>query len=437
MTPLDRRELLKESARLAAGLAALNSAAPAAAQQTQPGRKASPSEKVVVAVMGVRGRGRGLAAGFANLPETEVAYLCDVDESVIPEVRKDVTGRQKKEPQVTADFRRILEDRSVDALVIATPDHWHALASVLAMQAGKDVYVEKPISHNVREGRVMIQAAERYGRVVQCGTQSRSGAHFRSAVEYLRSGKLGKVLVAKAVNSQRRANIGKKADGPAPSGVDYDTWLGPAPKRPFNPNRFHYNWHWMWDYGTGDMGNDGVHQVDVARWGLGATSPTAVTCSGAKLYFDDDQETPDTQMATIEYPGQMLIFEQRIWAPYREHGYSNGNVFYCENGYLLLGAEGWKAFGPGDEPGPTSGPSERDRAHLEDFVAGVKTRKKTNAAVEDGHYSALACHLANIAYRTGRRLRFDPEKETIPGDREAARLLTREYRKPWTLPSMS
>ncbi|MGV3722151.1 MAG: Gfo/Idh/MocA family protein, partial [Actinomycetota bacterium] len=437
MKQIDRRELLRDSAKIAAGFAALRTAAqalPASAAQGAPGKKASASEKVVLGVVGVRGRGRGLAQNLAALPEAEIAYLCDVDESSFPDSLKGVTNAQKKAPKTVSDFRKILDDPSVDGVVIATPDHWHALISILAMQAGKDVYVEKPVCHNVREGRVMIQAAERYGRVVQAGTQARSGAHFHTAVEYLRSGKLGRVLVAKAINSQRRANIGKKPDSAAPAGVDYNMWLGPAPERAFNPNRFHYNWHWMWDYGTGDMGNDGVHQVDVARWGLGVTAPTAVTCSGGKLFFDDDQETPDTQLVTAEYPGQHLIFEQRIWAPYTENGYENGNVFYCEKGYMLLGADGWKAFGPKNEPGPTSGPSERDRTHLVNFLECVKTRKKPNAPVEDGHYSAMVCHLGNIAYRTGRRLQFDPKSESIIGDKEASAMLTRKYRKPWVVP---
>jgi predicted dehydrogenase len=432
---MDRRDFMRDGARVAAGLAALRAtAAPATAQPAPPARKASPSEKVVVAVMGVRGRGRGLAERFAAQPNAEVAYLCDVDENVFPPAARAVTGRGGRPPRQVTDFRRALEDPAVDALVIATPDHWHALASILAMQAGKDVYVEKPVSHNVAEGRAMVRAAAHYRRVVQCGTQSRSGAHFQSAIEFLRSGKLGRVLVAKAINSQRRANIGKRADEPVPPGVDYDFWLGPAPRRPFNPNRFHYNWHWHWDYGTGDMGNDGVHQVDIARWGLGVTAPTAVTCSGAKLYFDDDQETPDTQHVTLEFAGQMLIFEQRIWAPYHEHGFENGNVFYCENGYMLLGAGGWRVFGERDAAGPTSGGSERDEAHVRNFLECVRSRDQPNAPIEEGHYSALLCHLGNISYRVGRRLRYDPQRETIPGDAEAARLLTREYRRPWVLP---
>jgi predicted dehydrogenase len=310
------------------------------------------------------------------------------------------------------------------------------MATLYACQAGKDVYVEKPISHNVVEGRRMVEAARYYRRVVQAGTQSRSGRHFQEAVEYLRSGKLGKVRVAKAINTQRRENIGKKTDGKAPEGVDYDMWLGPAPKRPFNENRFHYNWHWFWDYGTGDLGNDGVHQIDVARWGLGVAAPVAVTSSGGKLFFDDDQQTPDTQVATFEFDGCMLVYEMRLWSPYKEHGFENGNVFYGDEGYMLLGGNGWRVFGPNDQPGPTSMPTERDNTHLQNFIDCIKSRARPNADVEEGHLSSLLCHLGNIAHRTGRRIRFDPSRETIRDDRDASRLLTRDYREPWTLPKV-
>jgi predicted dehydrogenase len=394
------------------------------------------NERVVLGVMGVRGRGRDLAQQFAALPQAQVKTVCDVDSRVFPAVVRSVERRQKQAPNTVGDFRRILEDREVDALVVATPDHWHALATIYACQAGKDVYVEKPISHNVAEGRRMVEAARHYRRVVQSGTQSRSGSHFREAIEFLRSGKLGKIRLAKAINSQRRANIGRKQDSSPPSGVDYDLWLGPAPKRPFNENRFHYNWHWFWEYGTGDMGNDGVHQVDIARWGLGVTVPNAVTCSGGKLFFDDDQQTPDTQLATFEFDGCHLVYEMRLWSPYKEHGYEQGNIFYGDQGYMHLGADGWRVFGPNDKPGPTSSPTERDTSHLQNFIDCVKSRQRPNADVEEGHYSALLCHLGNIAYRTGRRLRFDPKTEKIADDREASRLLSRDYREPWTLPKV-
>jgi predicted dehydrogenase len=272
--------------------------------------------------------------------------------------------------------------------------------------------------------------------VVQHGTQSRSAAHCQSAVEFLRSGQLGRILMAKAVNNQKRANIGHAKDGPPPPGVNYDMWLGPAPKRAFNPNRFHYNWHWFWDYGTGDLGNDGVHQVDVARWGLGVEYPTAVSGSGAKLHFDDDQETPDTQVVTFEFPGCQLLYEMRLWAPYNDHGFSNGNVFYGEKGVLSLGHDGWHVTWADNKPGPRRGPSDRDEAHRRNFIDCVKARTpdKLNAEIREGHLSALLCHGGNIACRLGRRLEFDEATESFRHDNEANALRTREYRAPYVVP---
>jgi predicted dehydrogenase len=429
MQGINRRGFLKESAGRAAAFAA-------GAGVVTSGRAVAANEKVIVGVMGVRGRGSGLAAGFAGMPDVEVAYVCDVDESLLPPRASTVAETQGRSPEQVTDFRRILENKAVDALVVAAPDHWHALATIRACQAGKDVYVEKPASHNIREGRKMIEAARRYERVVQVGTQSRSGAHFHSAIEFLRSGKLGKIIMAKAINNQKRANIGHAEDGPVPPGVHYDMWLGPAPKRPFNRNRFHYNWHWFWEYGTGDLGNDGVHQVDVARWGLGVEQPTAVSCSGGKFHFDDDQQTPDTQIVTWEYPECQLVYEMRLWAPYSQSGFSNGNIFFGEKGYMVLGAGGWKVVWEGDEPGPESGASDRDDAHRRNFIDCIKARtpEKLNAEIREGHLSAMLCHLGNISYRVGRRLPFDADTESFGRDDEANGYLTREYRSPWVVP---
>jgi predicted dehydrogenase len=394
------------------------------------------NERVTLGIMGVNGRGRALAQGFASLPDAQIKYVCDVDSRVIPKVVAMVASKQGKEPEAIGDFRRILDDKGVDGLIVATPDHWHALATILACQAGKDVYVEKPCSHNVVEGRRMIEAARHYNRVVQVGTQRRSSPFFHETIAYLQSGKLGKIHMAKALNSQKRKDIGHLGDEPVPPGVDYDLWLGPAPRHAFNPNRFHYNWHWFWDYGTGDLGNDGVHHVDVARWGLGMTAPAAVSSGGGKFAFDDDQQTPDTQIATYQAGDALLIYEMRLWSPYGENGLENGNIFYGEHGYMVLGDDGYKVYEKGDKLVDSAiKPKGRGESeHQANFVACIKSRARPNGDIEEGHRSAMFCHLGNIAQRVGRTVRFDADDESIPHDPEAARLLSRTYRDPWNLP---
>jgi predicted dehydrogenase len=412
----------------AVGVAAL--AAPAA--------KGAPADRVNVAVMGIRGRGRGLALGFSGMPDVRVAYLCDVDERLLGPLAKEIAARQSSEPKLVGDVRRALEDPAVDALVIATPDHWHALATIWACQHGKHVYVEKPASHNLWEGRKMVEAARKYGRVVQVGTQSRSAPHYREVIEYVRSGKLGDVHMAKAWNSQLRSNIGHKADSGVPAGVDYDTWLGPAPGRPFNANRFHSAWHWNWDYGTGDMGNDGVHDLDIARWGLGVEAPAAIACAGGKWAHDDDQQVPDTQVVTYTFPDSkaILVYEQRLWSPYVQEGYENGVAFYGTKGYILAGRSGWKLIGAGNKPQATTPRPFSDEPHRRDFLDRIKSGGRPNADIEEGHHSAALAHLGNIAYRVGRALTYDGRAETIVHDDEAARLLRRDYRAPFEVPSL-
>jgi predicted dehydrogenase len=401
-----------------------------------PAAKAAPSERVNVAVMGLRGRGRSLAQGFAGMPEAQVVALCDVDTSTLEPVAREVHERQQNAPKLHRDVRALLEDPSIDALVIATPDHWHALATIWACQAGKHAYVEKPASHNIFEGRKMVEAARKHRRVVQVGTQSRSAPHYIEIMKFLASGKIGTIHMAKAWNSQRRGPIGRAEDTAAPDGVDYDLWLGPAPLRPFNPLRFHSAWHWHWDYGTGDMGNDGVHDLDIARWGLGVTAPSAVTCGGA-LYQNHGWETPDTQFVTFSFPESkaMLVFEQRDWSPYVQEGYENGVAFYGTEGYVLCGRAGWSAFGPRNAPIeiPKS-PAMSDEPHRQDFLTCVKTGKTPAADIEEGHRSSTLAHLGNIAYRVGRSLAFDPATETIAGDSEASALLRRDYRRGFEVP---
>ena len=398
---------------------------------------AAAGERVNVAMIGVRGQGRSLTEQFAALPDVNVAYLCDVDPEVFEPAAKAVETRQGKRPKLVGDLRRVLDDKSIDAVVIATPDHWHAPATILACAAGKDVYVEKPAAHNLREGRLMVEAACRGKRIVQLGTQSRSRPCVQRAIQYVHSGKIGRVLMAKAWDVQLRDYIGHKPDGPVPPGVDYDTWTGPAPALPFNPNRFHYNWHWNWHYGTGDMGNDGVHQLDMARWALGVEHPLEVSGMGRKLFFDDDQQTPDTQNITFNYPGKTLMFELRIWNPYGLEGQDNGVAVYGTGGMVHIGRwEGVWGFKVYDEKGKlvSFDRANEPDAHARNFIDCVRSRKAPNAEIEIGHVSSVHCHLGNIVTRTGRNLKFDPANETIAGDAEASRLLRREYRAHWATP---
>jgi predicted dehydrogenase len=401
--------------------------------------QAAPSDTVTVAMMGVRGRGRALAEQFAGLPDVRIACLCDVDERVFARAAKIVEEKKGAAPRMVADIRRVLDDKSIDAVVIATPDHWHGPGTILACDAGKDVYVEKPASHNLREGRLMVEAARRNRRIVQLGTQGRSRETSAQAAAIVQSGRLGKVLMAKAWNVQLRDDIGHKADSPVPAGVDYETWVGPAPALAFNENRFHYNWHWNWNYGTGDIGNDGVHQIDLARWVLGVEAPVKVSGMGKRLYFKDDQQTPDTMNLAYEYPnGKLLQFEMRIWNPYEMAGQSNGVALYGSDGMLEVGRWpkkwGVRVFDAKGKMVEELAEASGDGPHARNFIDCVKSRKAPAAEIGIGHVSSLHAHLGNIVARTGRAVAFDPQTETIAGDEEASRLLGRQYRKHWSVP---
>ncbi|MGJ5813176.1 Gfo/Idh/MocA family protein [Paludibaculum fermentans] len=396
------------------------------------------SDRVNVAVIGVRGRGRALTGGFAKLADANVEYLVDVDDRVVPAAAALLEKAGRTPPKVVRDMRRVFDDKSIDAVVIATPDHWHAPAAIMACEAGKDVYLEKPCSHNIREGRLIVEATRRNKRIVQHGTQSRSREITRAAIDYIHAGNIGKVVMAKAWDVQRRSDIGHKADSPVPAEVDYDTWVGPAQLMPFNENRFHYTWHWHWNFGTGDAGNDGAHQIDMARWALGVELPTEAAGTGGKLYFEDDQQTPDTINATFRYPGKMLMFELRIWNPYGLEGVENGVAVYGGNGMVQIGKWdrqwGYKVF---DEKGKLvkheQSPGE-DEAHVRNFLDCVKSRKAPNAEIEVGFRSVVHCHLANIVARTGRTVHYDANTDSVTGDAEAAKLTRRTYRDHWSKP---
>jgi predicted dehydrogenase len=442
---MNRRRFLQSSA-LALSTVAL--------AQNEP--KAAPSERLRVGCIGIAGRGGGLLNGFASLKEVDVAHLCDIDPRRLATGAAALEKRTGKPAKTTTDFRKLIDDKDLDAIVVGTPDHWHAIPTILACLAGKDVYVEKPDGHNIVEGQRMIAAARRHNRIVQLGTQSRSAPHMLSAMEFIRSGKLGRCLVAKAWESDKQGSIGKPKDGEPPEGIDYDMWLGPAPKRPFNPVRFHGNWRWFFDYGTGDLGNDGVHRVDVARWALATAVeasgegpmppfPATVSAAGGKWYFDDLQEWPDHLQADYEFTlpngtGRILTYEMRLSNPYPYHGAAEGAAVFGDQAYIVIANGGWTAFGPKGVKIAEQQGSIQDVPHIQNFVDCVKSRKKPNADLETiGHPSSVLCHAGNVAWRTGRKLKLDAATETFTGDgaAEANALRTRpEYRKPWILPEV-
>ncbi len=401
------------------------------------------NKRIIIGAIGLGGRGRAHAKLLAERKDIRLAYVCDPDLTRAQQAAAEVEKVCGKRPKVVQDLRRVLEDASVDAITVATPDHWHAPATILACEAGKHVYVEKPCSHNVREGRLMVEAARKYDRVVQVGTQARNSVHVKRAMDLIHDGAIGDVLVAKAWDSQLRKNIGHSQASTPPKQLDYDLWQGPVPHQPYHDNRLHYNWHWRYAYGTGDMGNDGVHELDLALWGLGVDGqhPESVSAIGNKLFFDDDQEFPDTQNVTFDFAPvgengrrKQLIFELRIWTPYRMEGYENGNAFYGTKGFLLLGKnDNFKLYGEHNkliEEMKADGANAKNTIiHHNDFLNCIRNGGRPQADIEIGHHGSTACHLGNIASRLKRTLFFDSKTEQFINDNEANTLLTRTYRK--------
>jgi len=400
---------------------------------------AGANERLTIGLIGCGGRGTGLAREFSNL--ADIAYVCDPDESRRRKVQEKVNAKH-----AVADLRRVLDDKSVDAVVIATPEHWHAPAAILACDAGKHVYVEKPCSHNLREGRLMIEAARRTKRVMQVGTQSRSDPFIAGAIQLLHEGVIGDVLVAKAWDVQRRANLGRLQPSDPPPGVDYDMWVGPAEFVPYQANRFHYHWHWWYNFGVGGLGGDGPHEVDYARWGLGVeTHPNTIAGLGSKYYFDDDQEYPDTGTVVFEWPGdgkaghkRQFIFELRIWSPNGILNVDSGAEYYGTKGKMFLSKRGkLEIFDEKNKP-VVAQPKARPQllSHAADFLDAIKTGRTPNSDIEVGHLSSSLVHLGNLAMRLGRSLNFDPNTERVIGDKEANALLSRRYRKGghWAIP---
>jgi predicted dehydrogenase len=437
---VDRRQFLQDTAALAASISAIQATMTTAkaADETSPktDKKVGANDVINIAVIGVRGRGMEHVRAYNESDEARITTICDVDRNVIGRAMKAVSSNNGSEPKYVQDLRRVLDDKDIDAVSIATPNHWHSLAGIWALQAGKDVYVEKPVSHNVSEGRRLVEAAEKYGRVVQAGTQCRSNKGIQDAVEFLRAGKLGKIYMAKGLCYKPRGSIGHKPDGPVPAGVDYNLWLGPAPERPFNPNRFHYEWHWNWDYGNGDLGNQGIHQMDLARFGLGKTEfPKTVMSSGGRFGYSDDGQTPNTQLVVFEFDDCELQFEVRGLITNDEAKVKIGDLFYGTEGILAITSyTTWQTYlGSKMEPGP-GGSGGGD--HFGNFLQAVKSRdlKSLNGPIEEGHQSSAFCHLGNIAYRLGRKLHINPSSESFVNDSEADAMLTRNYRAPFVVP---
>ena len=416
------------------------------------------NDRINVAVIGINGQGQSHIQSYSALQNVQVAALCDVDSNLFdPLIKKHFTAKGLPKPKIYTDLRKLYEDKDIDAVSIVTPNHWHALASIWAMQAGKHVSVEKPCCYNFYEGRKLVEAAEKYKLIVQDGAEQRSNPCGKSMAEFLHQGKLGEVYMAKGLCYKWRDTIGKTPDEPVPAGVDYDLWIGPAPKRAFSKNRFHYNWHWNWDYGNGDMGNQGVHEMDIARWGLNVTLPTKISALGGHFMFDDDQNTPNDLIAVFEFPNpagigdkkKILQFEVRHWISNRE-GIKNdnpksdaymvsaentvGNLFFGSKGFMTKNVNEWQVFyGKDRTPGETgSGLGD----HYADFINAIRAndQKLAQGDIRDGFYSCAVMHLGNISYRLGRTLEFDPVKMEFIKDPEANAMLTRQYRKPFVVP---
>ena len=426
--PATRREFLAASA-LTLSAASYNRAAD------------KPNEKVRLAVMGLRVRGKQLAPVFAGVHGVEITHLVDPDAAMVKPTLAALKNPDPS-PKTETDIRKVLDDKTVTAIVVSAPDHWHALATIWAAERGKHVYVEKPVSHNLIEGRRMVDAARKYKVVIQAGMQRRSQTSVIAAREYVQSGKLGKVAFARAWIAGDRPNIGHAKPDQPPAGVDYSLWLGPAPEGPFTKNRFHYNWHWFWDLGTGEIGNNGIHGLDAARNILGVDAPTKISCAGGKYFYDDDQQTPDTQIATFDFPtgpggatGCTLVWEHRVWEKKGQgpEGQSYGIAIHGDKGTMLFDGDSWQVRG-GD--GATEKPKgDMVGAHVRNFIDAIRGDAKPNAEIEVGHTSTRLCHLGNIAYRTGKTLRFDAKTETTD-DAAANKLLGREYRKGFELPAV-
>jgi len=415
----------------------------------------SPNDTLNVAVVGISGnrpRIRGMIGGrgmthirnYADIPNVRVTAICDVDERLFPAAIAEVEKLYGNRPRTEVDFRKLIEDKDIDIISVATPDHWHALHTIWACQAGKDVYVEKPAHQLIAEGRKMIEAARKYDRVVQNGITWRSSKATKAGIKFIHDGNLGNVYMAKGIVYRHRESIGHVENTHIPEGVHWDMFLGPAPYRPFNENRYIYNWHWFWDTGTTEFGNNGIYRMDGARWALDKnTHPVKVHCTGGLFGPDSDQEVPNVMMATYEYEdGKIIQNEVRsLFTNPEGVEQHSGTFIYSDEGWMALSGGSFRTyFGKNNEPGPSMSEDdlpEEERTNVwKNFVECVRSRKwqDLDCDIAEGHMSAAIGHLGNISYRTGRKLNFDPETEKFVNDQEADSYLTRNYRDPYGMP---
>ena len=421
---VSRRNFLKQTSVLTAGIATLGAASYVRAAK-------GPNEKVVLAIIGCNGRGKAHIKGHLADPNVEIAYICDVDSRAVESGIALAMKSQSRKPKGVKDFRKILDDQNVDAVSIAVPDHWHTPATVLACAAGKHVYIEKPGSHNAHESELIVAAAHKHNRFVQMGNQRRSWPWVMEAIKAVHSGEIGKVYFARAWYTNHRNSIGHGKPAPVPEWLDYSLWQGPAPEQPYRDNILHYNWHWFWNWGTGELGNNGVHFLDLARWGLQVDLPKRVVCGGNRYHYHDDWQTPDIYTVNFDFGDKGIVWEGQSCDPHGFEGKSIGVNFYGDKGSLCLAGNDYKVYDLNDKVLREVKGKFDDVLHFTNFHDAIRNGAKLNSEIEDGQKSTMLCHLGNIAWRSGHTVNFDPKKRKIEGDKSASAFWTRSYRKGW------
>jgi predicted dehydrogenase len=422
---ISRRDFLKQSATVTAGMAVMGGATTLRAAK-------GANDKVIVAVIGCHNRGMDHLKGFAGVPNVEIGYVCDVDSQVLEKGLAEVAKKQARKPKGVKDLRRVLDDKEVDAISIAMPDHWHTPAALMALAAGKHVYLEKPGSHNAAECGLAAEASRKHNRLVQLGSQRRSWPWVIDAIQALRGGEIGKLFLARCWYTNHRATIGHEGPSAPPEYLDYELWQGPAPEQPYRKNILHYNWHWFWNWGTAELGNNGVHSLDLARWAMGIeTAPQRITCAGGRYHFKDDWQTPDVTVATFDFGDKCVVWEGQSCDPHGFEGESFGVNFYGEGGSLAIAGNGVKVYDLKDKLIREVKGQSDNVTHFANFVDGIRNGTRLNADIADGHKSAFLTHLGNISWRIGRTINFDAAQGKIVGDAEAEKFWSRTYRTGW------